>query len=81
MSNIEVFNSTLCQFDSRSYVLFFRLFLTVFHTNSYFLQECKREMLSLIKKINGLIAIIITDREGVPLIKGIQQIDQTLNQN
>jgi len=67
-------------FNSFFWIVFHFFLNCFFNITSYFLQECKREMLSLIKKINGLIAIIITDREGVPLIKGIQQIDQTLNQ-
>jgi hypothetical protein len=42
-------------------------------------KECKREILQLIKKINGLIAVIITDREGVPLIKGLRHLFLSFN--
>ncbi|CAG2167612.1 unnamed protein product [Oppiella nova] len=45
--------------------------LIVLSTKRYLLlpKECKKDLLSLTTKVDGLIAVIITDKEGVPLIK------------
>lgn len=37
---------------------------------SFFGQELKKDMQELLQRINGLIAVVITDRDGVPIVKG-----------
>ncbi|XP_054165630.1 ragulator complex protein LAMTOR3-A-like [Oppia nitens] len=43
------------------------------------IEDCKRDTLELMRKVDGLIAVMITDREGVPLIKVVNEMcEQTM---